>query len=108
MHLASAGITLPKIALFWAMDAFTMRSCQDLPADMHLAPGCPGSRSAAQGVNACTALGGRCVVQRDGFYPLAYGMALAGLAMGLLFQRMLPGLEALPVEVWRAKSRKLR
>ena len=93
------------------MDELTVRGCEGLPADMHLGlgvPACPGSRSAAQGVNACTALGGHCEVRRDGFYPLAYGMALAGLAMGLAFQRMLPGLEALPVEVWRAKSRKLR
>lgn len=53
-------------------------------------------------------IAGECVVVRDGFYPLSYGMALAGLAMGLAFQRVLPRLEAMPLEVWRADIKKLR
>ena len=67
---------------------------------------CPSSKNEAEGVNACTALGGECVVVRDGFYPLAYSMAIIGLITGLLFSKILPDLEQRPIEVWRARSRR--
>lgn len=101
------GVTLPKLFIFWSMDQLTHRDCSGLGPGLPRAS-CPRSKDAALGSNACTALGGECVVTRDGFYPLAYGMALAGILMGLSFRRVLPKLEALPVEVWRARSRKLR
>lgn len=98
---------MPKFGMFWMMDQLTVRSCHGLPSNMPQAT-CPSGKNAAEGVNACTALGGKCVVQRDGFYMLAYGAAVGGLFMGLLFMRLLPRLEALPPDVWRARSRKLR
>lgn len=103
--IGNAGITLPKIFIFWMMDQLTRRSCEGLEENMPSAS-CPRSKTAALGVNACTALGGECRVQRDGFFPLAYSMALAGVVMGLTFGRLLPNLESLPVELWRVKSRK--
>lgn len=89
------------------MDFLTHRTCQGLAENLPEAV-CPRSTLSAEGTNVCTALGGECVVTRDGFYPLAYGMALVGLAMGLIFQRVLPSLEALPIEVWRANVKKTR
>lgn len=93
--------------MFLAMDYLTQRSCQGLDG---LYPDivCPNRKNDAEGVNACTALGGECIVKRDGFYPLAYGMAIIGLVMGLGFQRILPELEQRPLEAWRARSRKKR
>ena len=102
-----AGVTLPKIGIFWLMDILTYRTCNGLAGDLPVAT-CPRTRTAAAGVNACTALGGECVIRRDGFYPLAYGLALAGLLMGLIFQRVLPRLEALPTDVWRVNLKKTR
>lgn len=104
---ALAGITLPKLGMFWLMDRLTVRECSGLPPLMPPAA-CPAGKAAAEGANACTALGGTCVIARDGFFPLAYGAALGGAAMGLLFLRVLPRLEALPADVWRVRSRKLR
>ena len=100
-------MTLPKIGIFWLMDFLTFRSCKGLAENLPAAS-CPRSGSASAGVNACTALGGECIVSTDGFYPLAYGLAVAGLLMGLVFQRVLPRLEALPVEVWRVNLKKTR
>ena len=93
--------------MFAAMDFLTTRSCQGLEGNYPAAI-CPHTKSEAEGVNACTALGGECVVVRDGFYPLAYGMAVLGLVMGLVFQRILPELEQRPLDVWRARTRKKR
>lgn len=107
MFVMPAGVTLPKIGIFWLMDILTFRTCKGLAEDLPIAS-CPRTRTAAAGVNACTALGGECVVVRDGFYPLAYSLALAGLMMGLIFQRILPRLEALPTEVWRVNLKKTR
>lgn len=105
--MASAGVTIPKIGIFWLMDILTYRSCQGL-ADNLPVTSCPRSGTASAGVNACTALGGKCIMVRDGFYPLAYGLAAAGLCMGLVFQKVLPRLEALPIEVWRVNMKKTR
>lgn len=93
--------------MFLAMDYLTVRSCQGLEG-VYPSVACPGSKNAADGVNACTALGGECVVVRDGFYPLAYGMAFIGLFMGLGFHRLLPEIERRPLEAWRVRSRKQR
>lgn len=89
------------------MDILTERRCHGLAEDLPITS-CPRSGTAAAGANACTALGGTCVRIRDGFYPLAYGLAFMGLCMGLVFQRVLPKLEALPLEVWRVNLKKTR
>jgi len=55
--LCAAGVTLPKIGVFWLMDFLTSHECQGLEDNLSIAS-CPRSRAAAAGVNACTALGG--------------------------------------------------
>ena len=106
-RVIAVGVTLPKLGMFLAMDYLTVRSCRNLEGG-YSSVTCPRSKNEADGVNACTALGGECVVVRDGFYPLAYGMAIIGLIMGLGFQRLLPELERRPLEAWRVRSYKQR
>ena len=61
----------------------------------------------AKGENACVAAGGQCVMLRDGYYQLSYVMIAIGICLGLWYRRLLPRLEALPLESWRAhKARK--
>ncbi len=61
----------------------------------------------AKGENACIAAGGQCVMLHDGYYQLSYIMIALGVCLGLWYRRLLPRLEALPLESWRAhKARK--
>lgn len=52
------------------------------------------------------AAGGECAMQRDGYYALSYGAVAVGLLLFFWFRRVLPQLEALPLEHWRAKTRR--
>ena len=109
---AAAGVILPKLGIFALIDALTQRQCQ-LPSHSIAHPlgslidptiACPRAKVAAEGHNDCTREGGVCVVVSDGFYPLSFGAACCGLVMWLLFRRMLPKLDLLQKESWRAKA----
>ena len=92
---------LPKLVMFSLMDALTERRCKG-PAPNLAGLGCPAGKGAPGG-NACAAAGGTCVVVRDGFFLLSYVMIGFGLVLFLWLRRVLPKLEALPTEAWRAK-----
>ena len=92
---------LPKLVLFSLMDALTERRCEGGSAPDLAALACPRGKGGAAG--ACAAAGGKCVVVRDGFFLLSYVMIGFGLVLFLWLRRVLPKLEALPTEAWRAK-----
>jgi hypothetical protein len=99
-----AGVILPKLVLFTMVDLLTARRC--MGADPTLgAHACPRTRIAGRADNACTRAGGECVVNRDGYYALSYCAVAIGLLLFFWFRRVLPRLEALPLERWRAKKR---
>jgi len=98
--VANMGIVLPKLAMFWAMDALTRRGCQAPGGELLDAP-CPASH---EGAAACVAAGGACTTLRDGFFPLSYSLLVLGVALGLVFRRALPALQARPLTSWRAES----
>lgn len=115
--IANMGSTLPKTPLYFLMDRLTCVAC--LPpasaggaiaagataAAAHLSSlSCPLKPAAAAGPNACTAAGGLCALQRDGFYVLAYGMAVAGVGLGVWYVWLLPSLIALPLSRWRVAA----
>lgn len=102
------GVTVPKIAMFAAMDALTSRTCSGSHPETgallsHLA--CTGSSNEGNSGSACSAAGGECIVLRDGYYLLSYTMVLIGALLGWQFRTLLPRLEALPLEKWRAAPR---
>lgn len=49
-----------------------------------------------------------CSLDMDGFYFVSYIMAAVGLLLGLLFARLFPRLDRLPLERWRAKHSMLK
>ena len=88
------------------MDALTERRCEGGSAPNLAAIACPhgkGGGAAGNAPDACVAAGGTCVVVRDGFFALSYAMIGVGLLLFLWLRRVLPRLEALPTEAWRAK-----
>ena len=93
---------LPKLVLFTLMDVLTERRCEG-GKEPGLA--CPRVRMGGREANACTAAGGKCAVWRDGFYMLSGLMICVGAALFLWLRRLLPRLEALPLDQWRAKQR---
>ena len=100
-----AGTILPKLALFSLMDLLTTRKCMgaDPTLERHA---CPHTQIAGRGENACTQAGGECVVARDGYYGLSYAMVGIGFIIFLWLRVLLPQLDALPLEQWRAKKRR--
>ena len=92
---------LPKLVLFTLMDVLTERRCEGGSGAPDLA--CPRVR--VGGRDPCADSGGECVVHRDGFYLLSGCMICVGAALFLWLRRLLPRLEALPLEAWRAKQR---
>jgi hypothetical protein len=99
---ARAGVILPKLVLFTLMDVLTERRCEG-GKEPGLA--CARVRVGGREAGACAAAGGTCVVLRDGFYVLSGLMICVGAAAFLWLRRLLPRLEALPIEAWRAKHR---
>ena len=104
-HFCGAGTILPKLALFSLMDLLTRRQCvgADPTLSRHT---CPHTQIAGRGENACTAAGGECAVERDGYYMLSYTMVAIGMLIFLWLRVLLPQLDALPLEQWRAKKRR--
>jgi MFS transporter, PAT family, solute carrier family 33 (acetyl-CoA transportor), member 1 len=98
---------MPKVLLFWLMDALTGRTCHG-PSGPDAALAlllCPSGRGQALADNLCTAAGGTCELTRDGFYVLSYCAIAVGILSTAVFGRVLPRLEALPLDAWRAKTR---
>lgn len=90
------------------MDALTTRECQSPEGGRgdHLAGlRCPAARSAALASNPCTDAGGVCGLTRDGFYLLSYVAAAMGVVCISIYARVIPRLEALPLDAWRSKVR---
>jgi hypothetical protein len=93
------------------MDWLTTRECQAASSSAEarlLAPelhaGCQqGGPIGGQQHNVCTEAGGSCVVLHDGFYRLSALAVVAGAAMLLWLQRVLPRLERLPLSAWRSR-----
>ena len=103
--LGCAGTTLPKLALFSLMDLLTTRKC--VGADPTLAKhACPNTQIEGRGANPCTQAGGECAVERDGYYMLSYAMVTLGFLIFLWLRVLLPQLDAMPLERWRAKQRR--
>jgi hypothetical protein len=100
-----AGTILPKLALFSLMDLLTRRKCvgADPTLGRHT---CPHTQMSGRGENACTAAGGECAVEQDGYYMLSYAMVAIGVLIFLWLRVLLPKLDALPLEQWRAKKRR--
>lgn len=99
---------MPKLVIFWLMDALTTRECQSPEGGRgdHLAGlRCPAARSAALASNPCTDAGGVCGLTRDGFYLLSYVAAAMGVVCISIYARVIPRLEALPLDAWRSKVR---
>lgn len=107
-YVCTAGVTLPKLAVFAFMDFFTVHTCMTATESeqmlSHIA--CTGSRSEGSNAHACGEAGGQCVTLRDGFYPLSFGMIVIGALLGWHFSRTLPQLEAMPIHKWRAKVKR--
>lgn len=87
------------------MDLLTRRKCvgADPTLEKHA---CPHTQVAGRGVNACTQAGGECAVERDGYYMLSYAMCFIGVMIFLWLRVLLPQLDAMPLEQWRAKKRR--
>lgn len=101
----NAGVVLPKLVLFALVDLLTARTC--VGADPSLsAHACPHSRTAGRAGNACTRAGGECAVSRDGYYALSYSAVIVGAVLFVWFRRVMPRLEALPLDQWHAKKRR--
>lgn len=108
LSVYTAGVTLPKLAVFAFMDFFTVHTCMTATESeqmlSHIA--CTGSRNEGSNAHACGEAGGQCVTLRDGFYPLSFGMIVIGALLGWHFSRTLPQLEAMPIHKWRAKIKR--
>ncbi len=102
---AGAGVALPKLVLFAAVDFLTARTCVGVDPTLS-AHACPHSRTAGRADNACTRAGGECAVSRDGYYMLSYGAVAFGALLFLWLRRVMPRLEALPLDQWHAKKRR--
>jgi Acetyl-coenzyme A transporter 1 len=99
---------MPKLVIFWLMDALTTRECRAPggAADAELAGlRCPAARGAPSSGNPCTDAGGTCAITQDGFYILAYAAVAVGFLSTHIYARVFPRLEALPLTAWRSKSR---
>ncbi|CAL5220582.1 g2620 [Coccomyxa viridis] len=103
--IANMGTTLPKLALFSLMDLLTTRKCvgADPTLEKHA---CPNTQIEGRGANPCTQAGGECAVARDGYYMLSYAMVTLGFLIFLWLRVLLPQLDAMPLERWRAKQRR--
>lgn len=111
--IANVGVILPKTPIFALIDALTSSRCLGpkggggapralaLPAGLRCAKKARdlGTGAAAE---ACAALGGACVIERDGFYVVSYAMVAAGVGVGLMIARLFPRLTRLPIGRWRA------
>jgi PAT family acetyl-CoA transporter-like MFS transporter 1 len=112
--LANVGVVVPKLFVFWAMDALTARRCVGVDAASGLADaalaapegaGACGPASAGGAADgACTGAGGACAVARDGFYVLSCAAVAAGCVLLAWLRRALPRLEAAPASAWRARK----
>lgn len=96
--LANVGVVVPKLGVFAAMDALTLRKC--VGGGVAAACGPASAGGAADG--ACVEAGGRCVVGRDGFYVLSALSVALGAGILVWLHRVLPRLEQLPPSAWRA------
>ncbi|GMH38602.1 hypothetical protein BSKO_06486 [Bryopsis sp. KO-2023] len=100
--IANMGFLLPKVLIYWLMDVLTVRHCLAPTGEMWDFQ-CPTKKELALGPNACTEMGGECIVASDGFYKISYCMVLIGFVLGQSFWRTLPRLQALPARMWHAK-----
>lgn len=99
--IANTGVVVPKLGVFAAMDALTVRQCA-APQGGWLPVACGPASAAGRADGECTAAGGTCVVTRDGFYVLAGCAAFCGTWLMLWLQRTLVRLEAMPLSAWHA------
>jgi hypothetical protein len=107
--IANMGVILPKTPVFALIDALTTSYCLGpdgarlgLPPGAPACPKKPRELASGPGAEACAAVGGKCVLTRDGFYVVSYAMAAVGVALGFLIMRLFPRLTKLPIERWRA------
>eukprot|EP01026_Neomeris_dumetosa_P082821 TRINITY_DN952_c1_g1_i2.p1 TRINITY_DN952_c1_g1~~TRINITY_DN952_c1_g1_i2.p1 ORF type:complete len:363 (-),score=58.15 TRINITY_DN952_c1_g1_i2:108-1196(-) len=103
--IANMGVILPKLVIFALMDYFTTRECIGEGGERWEFE-CPANMQLAKEDNECVDAGGKCVLQMDGFYPLSFGMVVLGVVLDFWYQSILPGLERLPLEQWRAHKRR--
>eukprot|EP01024_Parvocaulis_polyphysoides_P002834 TRINITY_DN108208_c0_g1_i1.p3 TRINITY_DN108208_c0_g1~~TRINITY_DN108208_c0_g1_i1.p3 ORF type:complete len:120 (+),score=27.73 TRINITY_DN108208_c0_g1_i1:72-431(+) len=104
--ISNMGVILPKLGVFALMDFFTTRECVGVEGEVWGEFGCPANMQLAKENNECVNSGGTCVVKMDGFYPLSIGTVGLGVALDFWYQTILPTLERMPVEQWRATKRR--
>jgi len=98
---ANLGSTWPRFFVLRAIDYFTIANCQ--VGDNSTSLGASGVECVSeQGRDVCSAAGGQCIMERDGYYTTT----IICLSLGLFFMLayILPTarkLQALPLEKWR-------
>eukprot|EP01023_Acetabularia_acetabulum_P031161 TRINITY_DN29339_c1_g1_i1.p2 TRINITY_DN29339_c1_g1~~TRINITY_DN29339_c1_g1_i1.p2 ORF type:complete len:106 (-),score=25.49 TRINITY_DN29339_c1_g1_i1:14-331(-) len=88
------------------MDYFTTRECVGVEGEVWGEFECPANMQLAKENNECVNSGGICILKMDGFYPLSLGMVVLGVALDFWYQTILPKLERMPSETWRASNRR--
>ena len=103
--IANLGSTLPRFIVFWLMDLLTVRECE-IDGDVRPEYLCPSRKDDALESNACTDVGGSCLLTKDGFYPLSWFLIIAGCFLSVFFSKMLRQLQHLPIDKWHVKHSK--
>lgn len=105
--LANVGVIVPKLGVFAAMDALTVRRCA-VPADAGewVEAVCGPASAGGLADEECTAAGGACIIVRDGFYVLSGATVLFGVWIMFWLNKTLARLEKLSPAAWRAATKK--
>jgi MFS transporter, PAT family, solute carrier family 33 (acetyl-CoA transportor), member 1 len=100
--LANVGVVVPKLAVFAAMDALTVRRCAESGDNNSWLDASCGPASAGGAADGeCMSAGGTCTVVRDGFYILSGVAIVVGTSLVLWMRPILKKFEAMPSSAWR-------
>mmetsp|Transcript_2966 Transcript_2966/g.10708 ORF Transcript_2966/g.10708 Transcript_2966/m.10708 type:complete len:634 (+) Transcript_2966:178-2079(+) len=97
--VANFGAAWPKFLVFAAIDFFTFQRCEG--TDLSEPPMCPvrtGELRMNEG--GCELAGGECRTLMDGFYLLSFGLIIAGIRLGSVFNRKAEELETAKEDTW--------
>jgi hypothetical protein len=101
--LANIGVVVPKLGIFAAIDALTIRRCSSgLNEAGWLDAACGPASAAGAADGACLEAGGSCMIVRDGFYVLSGVAVVSGIWIAFWLTATLRRLETLPLTAWRA------
>eukprot|EP00775_Hariotina_reticulata_P008729 gene8729-8910_t len=99
--IANMGVILPKSPLFATMDLLTISTCREAGGAIIKGLTCPKKLRELGSSNQCTDAGHTCSLDMDGFYIVSSTMIVIGVGLGVLFMRLFPRLDKLPLERWR-------